>query len=100
MFAKMKIVASKLFDSSETQVIHMPFPSAPGIQALFHELPDLEWIVVTDCVSPLYETDLARIAQERTLTTQKTHLEGVFVLHKSFGFDKRQRARSWAQMLA
>jgi hypothetical protein len=95
----MIIIASKLFASEVPHaILHMPKPCANSLRALFHETPTMDWIVVTDCVAPLFEEDLVRIEKERDVASAHTHVKGTFVVHRSLGCLRRQTAPTWEQI--
>jgi hypothetical protein len=77
----MIIVASQVFDSDFSQsILHMLHPSVHHLQLLFDENPDVEHMLVTDCLEPLFQADLKRIESERKF---KTHVKGAFFVQRS-----------------
>ena len=95
----MIIVASRLFSTDiPHSILHMPSPCAGTLKALFAEDSALDWIVVTDCLEPLFEADMERIERERVQTSAHTHVKGVFVVHRSLECVRRQSASTWQQM--
>lgn len=96
----MLIVASKLFDSSAKNLVHMPCPSLTSIKLLFEEDPELQVVLVTDCVEPVFHADVQRIDSERTF---KTHVAGTFCLLRA-SLDAlcttRVTAPSWQELFA
>jgi len=93
----MLIVTSKTFPSDSSHVIlHMPRPCLTPLKSLFAENPSLEWMVLTDCVEPLFEHDLMRIEKERKESCFDTHLKATFVVHRSFSCKHAECGPSWA----
>jgi hypothetical protein len=96
----MIIVASKLFESDFSQsILHMLHPSLPHLRLLFDENPDLEHVLVTDCVEPLYQADLKRIESERKF---KTHIQRAFLVQRNAidGLSSAsQKGLSWIELL-
>lgn len=99
MKTQMIIVASKVFATEDPHsILHMPHPCSETLKALFAENSSMQWIVVTDCVEPLFEADMQRIEKEKQETSTHTHVKGVFVVHRSLTGVRRQNAPTWQQM--
>jgi hypothetical protein len=88
------IVTSKWFDSADLNILHIPHPSMEALYALFIENPTLEEIIVSDCVKELYEEDIQEILKKKTL---KTHVQGVYYIHKSTSFFGK--GNSWEEII-
>lgn len=100
----MLIVASQVFDSDfSNRIVHMARPSIPHLQLLFTEAPALDYILVTDCLAPLFQFDIRRIESERTEDKLLTHIEGTFCVHRSmfetFRTGNPSSAPSWSELL-
>jgi hypothetical protein len=99
----MIIGASQVFDSDFfNRIVHMARPSLAHLQLLFRESPLLEYVLVTDCLAPLFQFDIRRIESERSPSTIATHVQGAFCVHRTF-FDTSHggapSAPSWTELL-
>jgi hypothetical protein len=96
----MMIVASQLFDTDGSPtILHMLRPSFPHLKLLFHENPDLNHVLVTDCREPLFQADIKRIEAERKF---KTHIAGAFFVQRSMldlVLPSIQHAPTWTELL-
>jgi hypothetical protein len=88
------IVTSKWFASDDLNILHLPHPSMEALYALFTENPSIEEIIVSDCVKELYEEDIQEIIKKKTL---KTHVQGVYYIHKSISF--YGKGNSWEEII-
>jgi hypothetical protein len=98
----MIILASKLFESDFSHsILHMLQPSLAHVQLLFEENADIEHLVVTDCVEPMFQADLKRIETEKKF---KTHIRGAFFVQRDtvaslLASASPHTAASWTELL-
>lgn len=94
------IVASKVFEADASQtILHMPSPSMRHLHLLFCENPDMEVVLVTDCLEEMYAFDIRQIEKEGTLQL-KTHIRGTFCISRTFASSHQSLvANSWSTML-
>lgn len=90
----MLIVASKLFQHENVDVIHMPTPCGESINELFVQNPSLECVVLTDCIANLFEDDLKDIENTKTL---RTKIPGVFCVTRDTKL--HSCASTWTEVL-
>ena len=100
----MLIVASQVFESEfSNRIVHMAKPSLAHLQLLFFEAPLLQYVLVTDCLAPLFQFDIRRIENERTPEKLLTHIHAAFCVHRTF-FDTPSSgppsASSWSDLLS
>jgi hypothetical protein len=75
-------------------------PSVDSLKLLFDENPDMNLVLVTDCVEPVFQADVHKIESEPTF---KTHIQGAFCVQRQV-LDKltpcRSHASSWTELFA
>lgn len=71
-------------------------PCIEAVKTLFYQKEDLNEILVTDCLVEIFDDDIKKIQEEKTL---KTHLQGVYYLDRKNIENLSGISNSWSSLL-